>query len=121
MLSCCLKQGLGRGCSHQDRLGAELLQRSSAGKDLGVLVDSRLTMSQQCALVAQKANGTLSCTAQSVVTRAGRWFCPLLCTGRGGTAAALCPVWGSPVAGRLGTAGESPAEGAEMVGAWNTS
>jgi len=39
-------------------LGADLLERSSAEKDLHALVGSRLAMSQQCALVAKKTNGT---------------------------------------------------------------
>ena len=40
------------------------------GKDLGVLVDNRLAMSQQHALVAKKASGFLECMKKS---EASRW------------------------------------------------
>lgn len=51
---------------HQYRLRNDLLERTSEEKDLEVQVDNRLTMSQQCALVAKKANGILRCIKKCV-------------------------------------------------------
>jgi len=62
---------------HQYRLGADLLQSSSSERDLGVLVDDRLTMSQQCPLVAKKSNGILGCIRRSVASRSKELLLPL--------------------------------------------
>lgn len=43
----------------QYRLGADVLEISSAHKDQCVLMDSWLTVNQQCDLVAKRANDTL--------------------------------------------------------------
>jgi len=55
----------------------DLLESSSVKRDLGVLVDDRLTMSQQCALVAKKANGVLGCIKKSVASRLREVLLPL--------------------------------------------
>jgi len=63
--------------THQYRLGADLLESSSVERDLDVLVDDRLTMSQQCALAAKKANGILGCIRGSVASRSKEVLLPL--------------------------------------------
>ncbi|GAB0206313.1 ubiquitin carboxyl-terminal hydrolase 17-like [Grus japonensis] len=62
---------------HQYRLGVDLLGSSTAEKNLGVLVDNKLSISQQCALVAKKTNGILGCIKNSMASRSREVLLPL--------------------------------------------
>ncbi|GAB0182330.1 mitochondrial enolase superfamily member 1 [Grus japonensis] len=62
---------------HQYRLGATQLESSMAEKYLKVLVDTRLKMSQQRALAAKTANGTLGCIRERTASVSREVILPL--------------------------------------------
>ncbi|GAB0186673.1 laminin subunit alpha-2 [Grus japonensis] len=62
---------------HHHMLGPTQLESSLVEKDPGVLVDTWLNMSQQCALVAKLANDILGCIRQSIANRSREVILPL--------------------------------------------
>ncbi|TRZ08579.1 hypothetical protein HGM15179_018527 [Zosterops borbonicus] len=74
----CRDLHLGKNNSmYQYRLRNDLLESKSAGKDLGILVDNKLSISQQCALLSRKANGVLGCIRKSIDSRLREVIQPL--------------------------------------------
>ncbi|GAB0177703.1 hypothetical protein GRJ2_000235600 [Grus japonensis] len=82
---------------HNYRLGGEWIESSpEEKKDLGVLVDKKLNVSQQCALAAQKANHVLGCIKTSMTSRSREVILPLYSTLVRPHLGVLCPALGPP-------------------------
>ncbi|PKU47356.1 hypothetical protein llap_2323 [Limosa lapponica baueri] len=65
---------------HKYRLGREWMENSPEDKDLGALVDEKLSMSWQRVLAAQKANRIPGCIKTSMANRSWKVVLPLYST-----------------------------------------
>ncbi|PKU47138.1 rna-directed dna polymerase from mobile element jockey- hypothetical protein [Limosa lapponica baueri] len=91
---------------HKYRLGREWIE-SRPEEDLGMLVDEKLNMSQQCALADQKANHILDCIKRNVASKSRP---PLLHSGET-PPRVLYPALESSAQGGHGPVGTGPVEG----------
>ncbi|GAB0183754.1 cAMP-dependent protein kinase inhibitor alpha [Grus japonensis] len=93
----------------QHRLGSTWLESSSVERDLGVLGDNKLNMSEQCAAAAKKANRVLGCINKGIASRDEEVVIPL--SASQATPGTLCSVLVPTIQKRCGQAGEGPEKG----------
>ena len=74
----CKVMHLGRNNRHHTyRLGNSPLVSTEAEKDLGVIIDSKMNMGQQCGEAVRKADHTLSCIHRCISSRSKEVILPL--------------------------------------------
>jgi len=100
---------------YQYRLEDEGIESSPAEKDLRVLVDEKVDITQQCVLAAQKASHTLGCIPSSVGSRAREGVLPLCSSLVRPLLEVLHPALEPSAQDRAGAVGAGPEEAPAMM------